>query len=254
MPASNLHGVKTLSSTRYSGGAAAVLLLQPTGRRLQRITVACSLNLAVWALIGRTQYPPPPSSRRYGGKVAVRDKTRKTPWDYVHEKCPKNRELNKMMKEAFDREEKERAQVSSKARLSTTTFDTTSTKRACMKVRKAVHVQRLQHSSCFATVIVKISSRRSSPARPPFRPKMPPQRKPLRRRFNTRGFEPSRCKALETRSFRRQTSGVHEKAEFALIKEEEDHANAKTREANEARERGKTEKTASEYRKWRGGG
>jgi len=44
------------------------------------------------------------------------------------------------------------------------------------------------------------------------------------------------------------------KAEFALIKEEEDHANAKVREANETREREKTEKTASEYRKWRGGG
>lgn len=43
-------------------------------------------------------------------------------------------------------------------------------------------------------------------------------------------------------------------AEFALIKEEEDHANAKLREANEARDREKTEKTALEYRKWRGGG
>ena len=37
------------------------------------------------------------------------------------------------------------------------------------------------------------------------------------------------------------------------MKEEEDHANAKRREANESRERAKVEKTASEYRKWRGG-
>lgn len=42
----------------------------------------------------------------------MRDRSRKTPWDYVHETCAGNRELNKMMKEAFDREEKERAQVS----------------------------------------------------------------------------------------------------------------------------------------------
>lgn len=56
--------------------------------------------------------PRPPSSRRYGGKVAVRDKSGKTPWDYVHEMSPGKRELNKMMKEAYDREEKERAQVS----------------------------------------------------------------------------------------------------------------------------------------------
>ena len=174
-------------------------------------TVACSLNLAVWALIGRTQYPPPPSSRRYGGKVAVRDKTRKTPWDYVHEKCPKNRELNKMMKEAFDREEKERAQVSAKARLFTTAFDTTSAKHACIKVRKAVRTSRLQHSDCFATVIVKVEVETWCPREASSSPgtKMPPQRKPLRRRFNTRGFIPKRCEALETCCFRRQTSGVH---------------------------------------------
>ncbi|CAM9416498.1 unnamed protein product [Hapterophycus canaliculatus] len=89
---------------------------------------------------------------RYDGKVSIRDKSRKTPWDYVHEGCPNNRELNKMMKEAFDREEKERVQ-----------------------------------------------------------------------------------------------------AEYALVKEEEDHANAKRRHANETRDREKVEKTTSEYRKWRGG-
>ncbi|CAM9403138.1 unnamed protein product [Pylaiella littoralis] len=88
---------------------------------------------------------------RYGGKVSIRDGSKKTPWDRVHEECPDNRELNKMMREAFDREEKERVQ-----------------------------------------------------------------------------------------------------AECALVKEEEDHANASRREANEARERAKIEKTASEYRNWRG--
>lgn len=53
--------------------------------------------------------------------MSVRDSSRKTPWDYVHETCPDNRELNKMMKEAFDREEKERAQVSACATIQTTT-------------------------------------------------------------------------------------------------------------------------------------
>ncbi|CAM9092383.1 unnamed protein product [Ectocarpus fasciculatus] len=90
---------------------------------------------------------------RYGGKVSLRDNSRKTPWDRVHEECPDNRELNKLMKEAFDREEEERA-----------------------------------------------------------------------------------------------------RAELARVKEEEDRANAKRRGANEARERGEIEKTASAYRKWRGGG
>ncbi|CAM9554622.1 unnamed protein product [Scytosiphon promiscuus] len=89
---------------------------------------------------------------RYGGKVSLRDKHRKTPWDYVHDGCPNNRELNKMMKEAFHSEEKERAQ-----------------------------------------------------------------------------------------------------ADYALVKEEEDHANAKRREANKTRDREKVDKTASEYKKWRGG-
>jgi len=70
-------------------------------------TFACILNLP-WAFIHIFQY----SLRRYGGKVVIRDKSGKTPWDYVHEMSAGNRELNKMMKEAFDREEKERVQVS----------------------------------------------------------------------------------------------------------------------------------------------
>lgn len=40
---------------------------------------------------------------------------------------------------------------------------------------------------------------------------------------------------------------------MALVKEEEDHTNAKRREANETRERAKIEKMTSEYKKWRGG-
>lgn len=55
--------------------------------------------------------PSPLSPGRYGGKVSARDSFGKTPWDYVHEGCPDNRGLNKMMKEAFDLEERNRVQV-----------------------------------------------------------------------------------------------------------------------------------------------
>ncbi|CAM9104443.1 unnamed protein product [Laminaria digitata] len=47
---------------------------------------------------------------RYDGKVSIQDRSGETPWDKVHKGCPGDRVLNKMMKEAYDFEERQRMQ------------------------------------------------------------------------------------------------------------------------------------------------
>lgn len=48
---------------------------------------------------------------RYGGEISFRDKFGKTPLDYVREGCGADRDIIRMMEQAYDLEKKERANV-----------------------------------------------------------------------------------------------------------------------------------------------